>query len=669
DGLSAGEFRATTTGPRTFDRVYNTSAGPLSSEAQQMASVTSLFYIINYLHDFWYDAGFTESAANAQTSNYGRGGSEGDAILAEAQDNANGGLRNNANMYTPSDGLPPRMQVYLWNGRNDVSLTAGPRTPAAATASFTPGNFDITAQLVLAADGTAPASDACEALSPAAVSGKIVLADRGACSFKKKALNIQSAGGVGMILVDNVASTSPPPMGDDAMTPNAITIGALSVTQADGATLKADVAAGPVTTRIYRRAGVELDGSLDSTLVAHEFGHYLHHRLSLCNTKLCRAMSEGWGDFTALLLMAREGDNLDGAYPFSVYTTQSMTSDPAYYGIRRAPYSTNTAINSLSFRHMADGVPLPSTHPFLGGGANSQIHNAGEVWASALWEVYVALQKAGTSFDETRKQMAKYVVAGLLLAPVDGTPTEIRDSILTAIHVASPADHEIAAAAFARRGFGTCAISPAAGSQDFVGVVESDKLAGRPVVGVNAQEAVASCDQDDILDPGESVKIRVPIANRGHHPLTAISATLSSTTPGITVVTQPAELASLAPYATGEVVAEVKLDGTLDAPQTGNFTLAITVAGGCEDQATSTFDVRLNVDDVAASSASDSFDTAASVWTPSTSVVPVWTHTRETALDGVWHGAALGARTDASVVSPTVTVGNAAFSVTFSHRH
>ena len=48
---------------------------------------------------------------------------------------------------------------------------------------------------------------------------------------------------------------------------------------------------------MQRPMGVELDGTLDSTLIAHEYGHYLHHRLSLCGNAICRAMREGWGDF------------------------------------------------------------------------------------------------------------------------------------------------------------------------------------------------------------------------------------------------------------------------------------------------------------------------------------------------------------------------------------
>ena len=669
-GLSNGDFRATTTATRTFDRTYDTAAEPLASQAQQMAGITSLFYGINWLHDFWYDAGFTEAAGNGQDNNYGRGGEDRDAILAEAQDNALGGSRNNANMSTPADGLPPRMQVFLWSGKQEKSLTAGALTPAVGTASFGPKNFDITAAVVLADDGAGGAglsTDACEPLS-ATVAGQIVLVDRGNCSFKRKALNVQSAGAVGMLLANNAAGTTPPGLGDDATITTVITIGSLGITQADGATLKTNLLAGAVNATLHRLTGVELDGTLDSTLVAHEYGHYLHHRLSVCGNKMCGAISEGWGDFLALMQLAREGDNLDGAYPFSVYTTQSFSDDPMYFGIRRAPYSTNTAINSLSFRHMMDGEALPTAHPFLVFGPNSEVHNAGEIWAATMWEAYVALQKAGTSFDDTRKKMAKYVVAGLLMMPPDASPTEARDSILAVINAASPADHDVVAAAFARRGMGSCALSPAPEADDFSGIVESDIVAGRALVGAHATEAATTCDEDAVLDPGETMKIRVPVSNRGHKALTNVTATLTSSTTGITVVSAPTVMTSIPPYATADVTAEIKLDGELDVPAAGDFELAVTATNGCEAMTTTLFSIRMNVDDVPESSATDTFDTEKSVWTVTESATPVWTHKRESALDGIWHGDDLGATSDVSVVSPPVTVGDQAFTVALSHR-
>jgi extracellular elastinolytic metalloproteinase len=47
----------------------------------------------------------------------------------------------------------------------------------------------------------------------------------------------------------------------------------------------------------------------------------------------------------------------------------------------------------LTFRHVSDGVVLPTGPPWNpnAGGANSEVHNAGEVWCAALWEVFVDL--------------------------------------------------------------------------------------------------------------------------------------------------------------------------------------------------------------------------------------------------------------------------------------
>ena len=43
---------------------------------------SNLFYWVNRAHDWFYNAGFTEAAGNFQTSNFGKGGAEGDAIYA-----------------------------------------------------------------------------------------------------------------------------------------------------------------------------------------------------------------------------------------------------------------------------------------------------------------------------------------------------------------------------------------------------------------------------------------------------------------------------------------------------------------------------------------------------------------------------------------------------------
>ena len=65
--------------------------------------------------------------------------------------------------------------------------------------------------------------------------------DRGTCFFSVKAHNIQAAGAIGMVLANNVPDTSALGMtGDD----DSITIPLVSVTQASGATLRANLAGG-----------------------------------------------------------------------------------------------------------------------------------------------------------------------------------------------------------------------------------------------------------------------------------------------------------------------------------------------------------------------------------------------------------------------------------------
>ncbi|MEJ7601219.1 MAG: M36 family metallopeptidase [Kofleriaceae bacterium] len=664
-GFSPGDFRANVTSPGVFAYSYNTAAEPMVSVNQQKASVVSLFYGINWLHDFWYDAGFTEAAGNAQAVNYGRGGVEGDAILAEAQDNANGGSRNNANMATPSDGMPPRMQVFLWTGKDDRTLRLAPsnRMPPTGSAAFGPKSFDLVASVALASP-----IDACTTLT-APQTGKIVLVDRGTCSFKLKALNVQNAGGAGMLLANNAPGDTPPGMGGDAMVPETITIASLSVTQAEGAQIKADLA-GAVTATMHRLAGVELDGGLDSTLIAHEFGHYVHHRLSQCDTRMCAAISEGWGDFLALMLMARDGDNYAGAYPFSIYTTQSFTADAAYFGIRRAPYSINAAINSLSFRHVSEGEPLPTSHPFLGAGNNSEVHNAGEVWAAALWQGYAALLQAGP-FVEARQRMAEYVVAGLLMTPVDATFTEARDAILAAAHAASPADHDLLARGFADRGLGSCAISPGRESADFVGVVESTEVKGRATPGAPLiADSSRSCDDAGILDGGETARISFPIANPAATAVANVQVSLESTTPGITVIGEPVMIPSLAAYQSQDLSFEIQLDNSSDQPVAAELSIIVSSPGICFDSVPITIPLRMNVDDRAEQSTMDRFDAVSTLWVPASTGPNVWAQSRTTALNGHWHGTDVGTLTDSALVSPVLTGKSGARQVlAFQHRY
>jgi hypothetical protein len=111
----------------TFTNAYQTSGGT-NVNTDRDATLTQLFYWVNRAHDYYYALGFNEASRNFQTDNFGRGGTGGDAVLAEAFNGWGTGTeklckdkddndilcRNNANFNSgPSDGTPGRLQVYL----------------------------------------------------------------------------------------------------------------------------------------------------------------------------------------------------------------------------------------------------------------------------------------------------------------------------------------------------------------------------------------------------------------------------------------------------------------------------------------------------------------------------------------------------------------------------
>jgi hypothetical protein len=91
--------------------------------------------------------------------------------------------------------------------------------------------------LIAATDtGGASTLDGCEPLSnPAAVAGRIVLVNRGNCTFTAKAKNAQNAGAAAVLIANNVATGLPGMGGVDPT----ITIPAWGISQAQGAALRA----------------------------------------------------------------------------------------------------------------------------------------------------------------------------------------------------------------------------------------------------------------------------------------------------------------------------------------------------------------------------------------------------------------------------------------------
>jgi hypothetical protein len=657
-GFSPGDIRPDVRAGRTLNHRYDFTAEPLATPEQSKAAAVNVFYVTNWLHDWYYDSGFTEATGNAQVDNFGRGGIGGDPLVAHAQANANGGSRDNANMTTPADGLSPTMNMFLWSGVSQASLTTPAGTPPIGKFIGGPRNLDITGEIVLAVDASGGTSGCAPITS--AVAGKIAFVQYGfECNSPTVVDNAKAAGALGLVAMINLPGF---PAFDLTGSPTANLL-AFVLGFADGQALLATL---PATVTLHIASSLEHDGDFDNAIIAHEWGHYLHHRLASCEvTSQCTAMSEGWGDFNALLMMLRPTDGRDGTFGTGLYAltaggfSQFGFVEPGYFGIRRFPYSTDRTKNGLSFRHISDGAVLPSvpTNPGPAGNFNSEVHNAGEIWAEMLWEVYnVLIDQRGAV--EAHRRMSDYIVAGLLLTPPEATYIESRDALLAAAGALDTDDMLLMAAAFAGRGAGTCAVGPPNTSFDFQGIVESGTIAAK--LGTSSATLIddgASCDHDGYLDPGESGTLHITVANSGVVAAEGVVVKATTSSPGV-LLGKAITIDSIAPLTHVDIAIPVKLAAT--APTSTNLDIAIDVDGdaGCNTSKLAvSFHERMGVDEVAAVATSDNFETRSLAWTRTGALADQrWARTSAAGANHVLFGADTPFPTDTQVVSPVLQV-------------
>ncbi len=682
DGFSAGDRQPTTTAANTFDRVYDTLVAPKTPASQSLASATQLFYAINFLHDWYYDSGFDEASLNAQEDNYGRGGQGKDALLAEAQDASD---TNNANMGTPSDGSSPVMQMFLWTGAagRALKITApagAAKDLAAGVASFTPSTFNLSGALALGADATAPTTDGCQSLGSGTLTGKIVLLDAAGstCAIGTQVTNAAAAGAVGLLIAQK--TTGGP--ADLTGTGNG-TLPVLGISLGDGAALRAAAATQTLTLAMTKTATVQRDGTLDMGIVAHEWGHYISNRLvgnaSGLAGNQAYGMGEGMGDFHALMLVVREGDNLapananwNGTYSVANYAMTDVQT--YYYGIRRLPYSTNMVKNGFTFKHIGNGAALPAGAIPLG--SNAEPHNTGEIWATMGWECYASLLRAPRlTFQEAQRRMKQYWIAMYKLAPMTPTMLEMRDALLAATAARDANDFELFTQAFAKRGAGILAKGPDRASTTNTPVTESF-ITGGDLAYVKAElsDDVSSCDKDGQLDNKESGTLKLTVKNTGWTTLSAITGTVTTPTAGVTLagggtVTFP----PVKPYDSTTTTLLVDAAGLTDIAKVP-FNLTFTDPGlATPGSRTGSTTLRLNFDVVPMAAATDDVDGPVSVWTPGAdpllSTAFPWKRNAIGALQNVWFGQDVPVPASNYLVSPPLKVGTGSFGFTFRHRY
>ncbi|HZW90280.1 MAG TPA: M36 family metallopeptidase, partial [Myxococcaceae bacterium] len=693
DGFTPGssDFRGTTSSPATFDYVFDTSVDANANVTQRQAAITQLFYNVNWFHDWYYAAGFTETAGNAQFSNYGRGGIEGDGLRAEAQDF--GGF-NNANMNTPADGARPRMQMFLWTKPLDLHLATDQigNFTNLNTAVFGPLSFNITADIV-----QANPVDACTPLV-GDYTGKIVFVDRGgpaSCNgFAGKTERVQAAGGAAIIIANVATSVNPgipPLMGGTPSVP--ITIGVVSMNFSDGNLFRAAFANQQALSGTLVRVTQLLDGDIDNQIVAHEWGHYISNRLIFnsagLQNNMSRGLGEGWADFHAMLITVREEDtqvptnaNWQGTYALAGYAT---SSDPLsfYFGIRRYPYSTDTGKDPLTFKHISDVNPLPISPAPHFQGTNSEVHNTGEIWTTMLWESYAALLRdtlgntPRLSFAEARDRMRDYIVAAYKVTPANPTLLEARDALLLVASINDPADYQLIGAAFAKRGAGVYAVAPPRGENTNTPVVESFAF-GAAVDQAGAtltDDGQVVCNAaDGILDDGETGTLRVTFRNVGNADTPQLTATATTSTSGITFPGGPDLVVPPIPRG-GSAVATLQVAASGLA---ANTTISITVStpdAGSGGSTPVTYAFAGNADEVAGQSSTDTAERSVVVWAqvPNPSILPpdsVWNKVSTSPSNHAYGCRSANTTATADLVSPLffVPAGNT-LALSFRYRH
>ena len=695
DGFDFGDLLVPPTSPGTFDRTVDPQRPPQETDRASRAGATQLFYVVNFLHDSFYDAGWNEVSRNAQASNFGRGGAQNDRIKAEAQD---GSGRNNANATTPADGSSPRIQMYLYdsfNGPRGVTVSA----PASLAGDLPvvpsrsgPRDFDVSGAAVLVDDGVGASTDGCESpfVNAAEIAGNIAVIDAGTCGFPLKAYNAEQSGAVGVLVTGVTTSLLPNPLPGTPPAPGPITIPVQGLVRLDGDRLKTGLGGEPVLLRMAA-APIDRDGALDLSVSAHEWAHVLTGRLigngSGLSEVQARGLGEGWSDFVANLTLTRPEDaagpaNADwrGVWAHAAYANSSPGSNAYYYGNRRYPISADFATNPLTFTHIQNGVALPSSPaPRSGqsGANNAEVHATGEVWAEMLWECYVALlrETGRYTFARASQRMREYLVAALKLTPSKPTFLEARDALLVAAYAGDPRDHTLFYEAFARRGAGVAAKGPGKTAADNRPVTESFS-AGHALafVGATLDDTVAPCDGDGVLDNGEIGKLSVIVRNVGPGTVTAARVEAKSTLVGASFPRgASAAFPPIAPYATGTAVLDVALAGARTAA-TGQFELSFSdpelAPGGAPP---GVLGATVQFDDRPRSARADTMDGATSPWTVAGD--PALSQLRPfkrvfTAQDGRWHVDGNAAASDQYLISPPLELDpGGALEVTYRHRH
>jgi hypothetical protein len=262
---------------------------------------------------------------------------------------------------------------------------------------------------------------------------------------------------------------------------------------------------------LFNTAAPFRDSAFDGTIILHEYAHGISNRLTggPANASALQAlqsggMGEGWSDWFALIQTIKSTDTAATPRTSGQWTLGQPLGGP---GVRRVPYSFDMTIDPLTFNSY-NGDIFPQQN-------NSEVHNAGEIWCSVLWDItWLLINKYGHSSDLYGKtggenEALDIILQGMKLQPVVPSFTQARDAIIAAdLALNAGANYELLWSAFARRGLGVTAFT--VNSNSLVVFTSFDPAPGAAhAVGTVFNDA----DGDQKRDPNEIVVPGITVYN------------------------------------------------------------------------------------------------------------------------------------------------------------
>ncbi|MCB1560428.1 MAG: M36 family metallopeptidase [Xanthomonadales bacterium] len=336
------------------------------------------------------------------------------------------------------------------------------------------------------------------------------------------------------------------------------------------------------------------DGSMDADIIIHEFAHGLSNRLhanaSGLASNMSRGMGEGWGDYYAHSFLSSPSDPVTSIYTTGGYSTYQLTgptdTSNYYYGIRRFPKAVmaatggpgNLPFNPLTFADIDSNQMDLSDGAYprgpVGSATADQVHNAGEIWSTMLWEARGQLVNQHGALAGNQR-MLQLVTDGMKLDPVNPTFLDARDAIIAADCAAYAGEDELALwDGFAIRGLGFSAQIVQANSPARVVEAFDTPVGGNLLVAGTTNLSCSLAPRNPV--PGETLELLVTLSN------TFCATTLDNVVLQI-VGGNSVAVGSIAPGGTVNVPIEYSIPGGASCGTVENLVFEVSSDRGTQD--------------------------------------------------------------------------------------